>query len=68
MKELAELEKWLYEEYPRRLQHILRCNYLGITPDESRYQLEVEAYEKEQQIRKILGKKPLDEIKNHVII
>lgn len=68
MVKLAELEKWLYVEYPKRLQHILRCNYLGITPDESRYELELEAYHKEQEIRKILGKKPLDEIKNINII
>ena len=68
MKELEELEKWLYEEYPKRLLHIMRCNYLGVTPDESRYELEIEAYKKEQRMRKILGKKPLNEIKNHIII
>ena len=68
MKELAELEHWLYVEYPKRLQHILRCNYLGIKPDETRYELEMEAYDKEQRIRKILGKKPLEKLKNIKII
>jgi len=68
MSRLVELEKWLYVEYPKRLQHINRCNYLGIKPDETRYALEVEAYEKEQEIRKILGKKPLESLKNIQII
>ena len=68
MSKLVELEKWLYVEYPRRLQHILRCNYLGVTPDETRYELELEAYNKEQEIRKILGKKPLENLKNINII
>lgn len=68
MKELAELERWLYVEYPKRLQHIQRCNYLGIKPDETRYELELEAYKKEQAIRKKLGKKPLDNLKNIKII
>lgn len=64
MIKTAELENFLYKEYPKRLAHIQRCLYLGITPDESRYALELEAYEKEQEYRKLTGKKPLDPIKS----
>lgn len=68
MTKLAELEKFLYVEYPRRLAHIQRCLYLGIRPDETRYSLELEAYKKEQEYRKLIGKKPLEKISNVDII
>ncbi len=64
MTKLAELEQFLFVEYPRRLQHIESCRYLGIKPDENRYELELERYGKEQEYRKLLGKKPLDTIKS----
>lgn len=68
MTKLAELEHYLFVEYPRRLQHIESCIYLGITPDEKRYDLELERYAKEQEYRKLIGKKPLDAIKSKNIL
>lgn len=63
MTQLSELERFLFVEYPRRLQHIESCRYLGIKPDENRYDLELERYKKEQEYRRLIGKKPLDNIK-----
>lgn len=63
MTKLAELEQFLFVEYPRRLQHIQSCTYLGITPDENRYDLEIERYKIEQEYRTLIGKKPLEPIK-----
>lgn len=68
MTKIEELEKFLYVEYPRRLSHIQRCVYLGITPDETRYSLELEAYEKEQELRSLIGLEPLEEIKTTTLL
>lgn len=68
MTKLGELEQFLFVEYPRRLQHIQNCTYLGVTPDENRYDLELERYAKEQEYRRLLGKKPLDSIKSKKIL
>lgn len=65
---VLELEKFLYTEYPRRLNHINRCIYLGIKPDEKRIDLEKLAYEKEQELRTLVGKPLLEEINTKNII
>lgn len=59
---IKKLEHFLYNEYPKRLSHVQRCMYLGVTPDESRHTLEMEAYESEQELRALIGKKQLDVI------
>lgn len=65
---LTELEKWFTTEYLIRLEHIRRCNYLNIPPDETMYSLQKEAYEKEQEYRQLLGKKPLAKIPEDIFI
>lgn len=62
---ISELEKWFLGEYLLRLEHIRRCKYLGLTPDESEYDLQVEAYNKEQELRTLKGKPLLPDIKNY---
>lgn len=63
LKRLKELEEWFEKEYILRLETIRRHKYLGLRPKENEYDLQVEAYEKEQEIRQLKGLKPLPEIK-----
>lgn len=65
---LMELEKWFATEYIFRLEHIRRCNYFNIPSDETMYALQKEAYEKEQEYRKLCGKAPLKNIPNEIFI
>ena len=65
---INELMKWFYNDYIFRLEHIRRCKYLGIIPDEDEYSLQKEAYDKEQELRLLTGKPPLGEIKNRFTI
>lgn len=58
-----ELERWFKLEYPRRLNTISRYVYLGLTPPETRYALEMEAYKKENELRKMDGLEPLPPVK-----
>jgi hypothetical protein len=62
-KRIEELEKWFRYEYRSRLDAVNRYNYLGIPCVESRYTIEIEAYEKEQELRQLKGLAPLPEIK-----
>lgn len=62
-KRIEELEKWFRYEYRNRLDAVNRYNYLGIPCVESRYTIEIEAYEKEQELRRLKGLAPLPEIK-----
>jgi hypothetical protein len=63
IERINELTKWFRFEYPSRLATINRYLYLGIKPPESRYSLELEAYEKENELRMLNGQEPLPEIK-----
>lgn len=61
---IKQIEDWFLHDYLLRLLHIKRCKYLGITPDETEYNLQKEAYLLEQEYRSLKGKKPLDDLKN----
>ena len=63
-KEIARLEDWFRINYVSRLNKINRYQYLGLPLPESRYELELEAYEKEQELRKLRGESSLPDIKN----
>lgn len=65
---IRELKDWFQNEYIFRLEHIRRCRFLGITPDETEQHLQEEAYVKEQELRKLQGKSPLGKIKNKISI
>ena len=58
-KRIEEIEKWFRYEYPARLNTIQRYTYLGIKLPETRYHLEMEAYEKENELRALKGKPEL---------
>lgn len=58
-KRIEEIEKWFRYEYPARLNTIQRYTYLGIKLPETRYALEMEAYDKENELRALTGKSEL---------
>lgn len=60
---IRELETWFRFEYVDRLNRIARHQYLGLPLPESRWDLEIEAYEKENEIRQLKGLSKLPEIK-----
>ena len=63
-RRIDELERWFRFDYVYRLNKINRYTYLGLPLPESKYQLELEAYEKEQELRKLKGENSLPDIKN----
>lgn len=67
LKEIDTIERWFKYEYPRRLQAISRYAYLGLPIPESRYSLELEAYDKENRLRELYGEPPLPKLKNNDI-
>lgn len=60
---IRELENWFRFEYVDRLNRIERFRYLGLPLPETRWELENEAYDKENELRKLEGLSPLPEIK-----
>lgn len=67
-KRKVELEEWFKNDYMIRLEHIRRCNYFNIPSDETMYALQKEAYDKEQEYRALVGKKPLEDIPSGIFI
>ena len=59
---IRELESWFKYEYIERLNKISRYQYLGLPLDETRWQLELEAYDKENELRELKGLPKLPEI------
>ena len=55
-----QLERWLTIDYVIRMETIRRCEYLGITPPENKYDLIREAHEKDQEYRSLVGLEPLE--------
>lgn len=62
-KRIEELERWFRTDYIYRRMTIERYNYLGLKSRESRYDLELEAYDKENELRQLQGRPLLSEIK-----
>lgn len=60
---MEQITKWFRFEYPERLNRINRYTYLGLQPPETRYALEMEAYNKENEIRQLQGLEPLPKTK-----
>lgn len=63
IREIDRLEKWFRFDYPAELNKINRYVYLGLPLNKTRYQLEHEAYEKENTLRELKGLEPLPPIK-----
>lgn len=60
---VEELKRWFRFDYRDRLDKINRYAYLGLESPESRWELETEAYKKENELRLLEGKQPLPELK-----
>lgn len=59
---IRELENWFRFDYVERLNRIARYDYLGLPTVESRWALEIEAYNKENELRQLKGLSPLPDI------
>ena len=59
---IREIETWFRYEYVDRLNRIARHLYLGLPVPESRWDLEIEAYNKENELRQLKGLSPLPEL------
>ena len=59
---IREIETWFRYEYMDRLNRIARHQYLGLPSPESKWDLEIEAYNKENELRQLKGLSPLPEI------
>lgn len=57
--EIDEINKWFKTEYIRKLSELNRDTYLGLPMRHSRYAIEMEAYEKENRLRELLGQEKL---------
>jgi hypothetical protein len=66
--EVAKIQKWFKNEYAEKLAILNRDAYLGLPMRFSRYALEMEAYEKENRLRELLGQEKLPEPKYRNII
>ena len=61
-KEL-ELEKWFKEVYPYWRNRIEMYAYWGLKAEKTRYELEMEAYQKENELRQLRGLDKLPPLK-----
>jgi hypothetical protein len=59
---IRELESWFRYDYIDRLNRVARFQYLGLPLPETRWELEIEAYDKENELRQLKGLSPLPEI------
>lgn len=66
--EIERIKKWFKTEYRDKLDALNRDKYLGLPMRISRYALEMEAYEKENRLRELLGEEKLPEPKYTSII
>lgn len=60
---IEQIKKWFRFDYLERLNRINRHAYLGLQIPETRYALEMEAYEKENEMRQLQGLEPLPKTK-----
>jgi hypothetical protein len=63
VRRIEEIEKWFRIEYPARLLKAERYYYLGIPAEETRWDVEKEAYDKENELRILRGEEPLPALK-----
>lgn len=63
-KKIRDLEHWFRNDYLVRLASINRAKFLGYKPTESLYSLQLEAYNKENELRELQGNVKLPTISN----
>ena len=61
--EIEIIKKWFRTEYRDKWDTLNRDKYLGLPMRISRYSLEMEAYEKENRLRELMGEPKLPEPK-----
>lgn len=66
--EIDEIKHWFRTEYIKKLSDLNRDKFLGLPMRYSRYAVEMEAYEKENRLRELLGQEKLPEPKFTSII
>lgn len=66
--EVDKIQAWFRNEYTPKILTLNRDLYLGLPMRYSRYALEMEAYEKENKMRELLGEELLAEPKYKKII
>ena len=66
--EIDAIKKWFKYDYITKLTTLHRDTYLGLPMRYSRYALEMEAYEKENRLRELLGQDKLPDPKYKDII
>ena len=59
----VELERWFKETYPYWRNRIEMYAYWGLKAEKTRYELELEAYEKENELRQLRGLEKLPPLK-----
>ena len=61
--EIEEIKRWFNTEYVYRINTANRYKYLGLPMTETRYAVELEAYEKENRLRELMGEELLPDPK-----
>lgn len=67
-KRILELKKWFKTEYVERLNRLNNRIFLKLPREETRYDIEIDAYNKEQELRKLEGLSPLPPVKLNKVI
>ncbi len=67
-EEIEKLERWFRNEYIERKATIDRYTFLNLPKVETRMELEIEAYQKEQRLRELKGYPKLPDIKIGTLI
>ena len=67
-KRILELKKWFKTEYAERLNRLNNRIFLKLPQEETRYDIEIDAYNKEQELRKLEGLSPLPPVKLNKVI
>ena len=67
-KRILELKKWFKTEYVERLNRLNNRIFLRLPQEETRYDIEIDAYNKEQKLRTLEGLSPLPPVKLNKVI
>lgn len=67
-RKVLNLKKWFKTEYVERLNRLNNRLFLKLPQEETRYDIEIDAYKKEQELRKLEGKSPLPPVKLNSVI
>lgn len=66
--EVKNIKAWLRDEYPLLLAIYGNSKYLNLPVERTRYDIEIEAYQKRQRLNELEGNEPLPELKINNIL